>query len=127
MIFQEILDATVDAGGDYDSNTEALTGELVDVTYVPDGTSPLDTGADIVVTVAESGRAILTKANLGTAVISFAPRQPTHAVADGAALLYAAAGVAVNDRIALANERIRLVISNGGVSLSGQFIFTVKS
>lgn len=51
-----------------------------------------------------------------------APRQPTHSTA-GAAALYAAAGNAVNDKIAIANDRIKIVIASGGATKTGVFYF----
>lgn len=53
-----------------------------------------------------------------------APRQATHSTA-GAAALYAAGGAAVNDKIALANDRIKIVISGGGDTKTGVFHFLI--
>jgi hypothetical protein len=54
-----------------------------------------------------------------------APRQATHSTA-GAAALYAAAGTAVNDKIALANDRIKIVIASGGNTKTGVFHFVIE-
>lgn len=51
-----------------------------------------------------------------------APRQATHGT-NGAAALYAAGGAAVLEKIALANDRIKIVISGGGNAKSGAFHF----
>ena len=50
-----------------------------------------------------------------------APRQPTHSTADVAALY--AATFAVNDKIAVVNDRIEIVVSGGGASKTATFHF----
>lgn len=54
------------------------------------------------------------------------PRAPTHTTA-GVAALYAAAGTAVNDRIPVNNERIKIVIASGGATKSGVFHFVLEA
>jgi hypothetical protein len=54
---------------------------------------------------------------------TWAPRQPTHTTA-GAASLYAAGGTAVNDHICLANERVKIVLAQGGSAKAGVFHVT---
>lgn len=94
------------------------TGEVRQIRYVPDGSTPLDTGADLTITGEVSGLAIATLTNIGTSAVQWAPRQATSDVS-GAASLYAAAGAAVNDRIAIAGERIKVVVAQGGTSKTG--------
>lgn len=53
-----------------------------------------------------------------------APRQATHSTA-GAAALYAAGGAAVNDLIAIVNDRIKIVIAGGGDTKTGTFHFVL--
>lgn len=104
-------DATVYSG-------QPATGEIMQIRYVPDGSTPLDTGADLTITAEGSGLAIATLTNIGTSAVQWAPRQATHSTA-GAAALYAAAGTAVNDRIGIADERIKVVVAQGGASKTG--------
>lgn len=119
---RHVLSVTTDgAGAATVYSDKPVTGCVLQVTYVPDGTSPLDTGADLTITGEASGVAVVTKANIGTAAFTLAPRQPTHGAADGAAALYAAGGAAVNDCVALAAERIKLVIAQGAATKSGVF------
>jgi hypothetical protein len=54
------------------------------------------------------------------ASVTVAPRQAIHDTA-GVAGLYAAGGSAVLDKIALANDRVKIVVAQGGVSTSGTF------
>ena len=101
--------------------TTPVSGLIHAIAYVPDGTSPLETGADIVVTGHTSGMAILTKANIGTAAVQWHPRVGTAAVADGSALVYAAGGSPACDKIPVASEAIKIVVTDGGNVLSGTF------
>jgi len=93
-------------------------GEIYQIRYVPDGVNPLATGADLTITGAGTGLVIATLTDIGTSATQWAPRQATHTVA-GAAALYAAAGVAVNDRIGIFGEQIQVVVAQGGVSKTG--------
>lgn len=114
------FDLTVNASGAATvTSSQIASGCVHQIRYVPDGTNPLDTGAHLTITESASGLPILTKEDIGTAAVVWAPRQPTHGVADGAALLYAAGGSAVNDRIAV-NGKIKVVVANGGASKTGK-------
>lgn len=116
------ISVTTDASGDATAYTGIfVNGRVLQVQYTPDGTAPMDTGADIVLTGRTTALPILTKANIGTSKISWAPRQPTHAVADGSALLYAGAGQAVADALVVADEELKLVVSSGGNAKPGVF------
>lgn len=116
---------TVNASGDATVYSAGPAMGLVrQITYVPDATVPLDTGADLVITGEASGVAIATLSNIGTSTVSWAPRQPTHSTA-GAASLFAAAGQAVNDHIALGGERIKVVVAQGGNAKTGTLSITV--
>jgi len=101
------------AGGAFTGYTPVVTGEVVQYSYVPDGTTPLDTGADLDITGEQSGAVIANQDNIGTAAFTKAPRQASHGVAGGAAL-YAAAGEAVLVPIVVARERLKVVIAQGG-------------
>jgi hypothetical protein len=81
---------TTSSGGAATSYSPVVRGRVLQIVYVPDGTAPLDTGADLTVTGEDSAVPIVTKANIGTSAFTLAPRQPTHATGDGAASLYAA-------------------------------------
>lgn len=119
------VNVTTDASGDSTDLSNQVNGKIIDITYVPDGMSPLDTGADITITAATSNKAIITITNLGVSTVTYAPRQATHDDV-GAAALYAAAGEGVLDYIVLANEKIQIVTANGGNTLSGTFFITVE-
>ena len=65
-----------------------------------------------------TGEAILTKAAMNAAE-SFVPGHPVNAVADAAAVTNAWAP------LVLADERIKIVVANGGDTKSGTFIANV--
>jgi len=116
---------TTAADGSATGYTPPVSGLVRAISYVPHATTPLDTGADIVVSGNTSGIAILTKANIGLAAVQWHPRAPTVAVADGAALVYIASGQAVCDLIPVADEAIKIVVANGDAAKSGTFYFFV--
>ena len=121
-----IVSVTTNGSGDGTGYTDsAVEGDILSVRYVPPGASPLDTGADVTITGADSGTPIITITNLGTSAVSMAPRQATVTVANAAAL-YAAGGTAVNDRIAISGELIKVVVAQGGATLTGKFHITVS-
>jgi hypothetical protein len=85
-------------------------GFLVALKYTP-GT--LDTGADLTITGEDSGIPIMTKLNAGTSTVFYYPRALINQVADGAA---GASGV---ERIPIRDERIKVVVAQGGNVLAG--------
>ena len=87
-----------------------LNGFLVCIKYTP-GT--IDTGADLTITGAESGIPILTKANAGTSTVFYYPRALINAVADGAE------AASPSEFIPIKDERIQVVIANGGDTKTG--------
>jgi hypothetical protein len=110
---------TVNASGDATVySSQPAHGEIYQIRYVPDGSVPLATGADLTITLEGSGLTVATLTDIGTSATQWAPRQATHTVA-GAASLYAAAGTAVNDRIGVVAERIKVVVAQGGASKTG--------
>jgi hypothetical protein len=110
----------VSAGGAGTGYTPVVTGFIRAIVYVPDATIPYDTGFDAVITCDVSGLAIDTITNGGTGALNLYPRAATTTIAN-AASLYAAGGTAVNDRIPVANERVKIVIAQGGTSKTGLF------
>lgn len=114
------LAVTTDGSGDATVFTDVVRGWLHQIRYVPDGASPLATGADVDLTGEASGLVLWNEDDIGTSAIERAPRQPTHDVA-GVASLFAGAGEPVEDRFAVADERLKLVVAQGGAAKSGTF------
>ncbi len=113
------LDVTTAANGTVTATTPRFSGEIHQIEYVKDGTTPFDDGVDFTITGKATGINILTENNVNASAVR-APRQPTHSQA-GAASLYAAGGTAVQARIALWNDQVQIVIAQGGNAKKGKF------
>jgi hypothetical protein len=98
-----------------------MNGYIHQISYVK---TDFADGVDVAVTVESTGQSVWTEANVNASATR-APRQPTHNAGDGSAALYAAAGSPVNDRIAVAAERLQIAVANGGNGKSGKFLITV--
>jgi hypothetical protein len=109
---------TTDASGDFSKDIQPQSGRLLQCRYVPDGVSPLDTGADLDIVGATTGFVYVNQDDIGTSAFTKAPRQPTHD-ATGAASLYAATGEPVEDHMFVGGEALTVTIANGGNTLSG--------
>jgi hypothetical protein len=101
-------------------SSETITGRIINVMY--NKTDFVD-GVDFTITSETTAQNIWTELNVNAAK-TIAPRQPTHDSA-GLASFYAAAGEPVEDYIVLVQERIKIVIAQGGSVKSGAFIVIV--
>lgn len=107
---------TTIADGSATAYSEVVTGKVSQIRYVK---TDFADGSTITVTSEATGETIWTESNVNASATR-APRQATHSTA-GAAALYAGGGAAVNDKIALANDRVKIVIASGGDTKSGTF------
>src|SRR5690606_38160618 len=80
-------------------------GKIVSIRYVK---ADFADGVDFVLTGETSGQTIWSEEAVNASATRY-PRAPTHSTA-GIAPLYASGGMAVNDMIALAVERIKIVV-----------------
>lgn len=96
-----------------------VRGKIHQVEYVKPGAGGFDNGVDFTITGEATGVNIWTEANVNASAVR-APRQPTHSQV-GAASLYAAGGTAVEAPVALANDRIKIAIAQGGDTKTGTF------
>jgi len=103
------VDLTTDASGDVTGYTPVLTGLLSQIRYVK---TDFANGVTFAITDEETGQTLWSEAAVNASVTK-APRQATHDTA-GAASVRAAAGEAVLEKIALANTRVKIVVSLGG-------------
>jgi hypothetical protein len=123
-IRKETIAVTTDASGDFTGYTAVVNGTLLSIQYLVDGTAPLATGADVVFTADETETAILTQANMGTASLSSQPRMQTHDHTDGSNVDIAV-GHLFPAEIPIADERIKLVVTNGGDTKVGTFVVLI--
>jgi len=114
---------TTDSSGDATSyvGDGVLHGNIHAIRYVKDDFAD---GVDVAITGNTSGIAILSVTNMNATATYF----PRYATCDetGVASLYAGSGEPVEDRIPIANELIKIVVSSGGDKKSGTFHIWVE-
>lgn len=113
---REVVNVTTAADGSATAYSGVVTGKLSQIRYVA---TDFAVGVGFTITAEATGETLWTEAAVNASATR-APRQATHSTA-GVAALYAAAGTAVNDKIALANDRVKIVIASGGNAKTGAF------
>lgn len=112
---------TTAADGSATAYSPVVTGKLSQIRYVK---TDFTDGVDFTITAEATGETLWTESNVNASATR-APRQATHDTV-GVASLYAAAGAAVNDKIALANDRVKIVIASGGNAKAGVFHVVIE-
>jgi hypothetical protein len=112
---------TTAADGSATGYTPVVTGKISAIHYLK---TDFDNGVDFTVTSEATGQGIWAELDVNASAVR-APRQATHSTA-GVASLYAAAGTAVQDKIAVAEDRIKIVIAQGGDTKSGTVIVVLE-
>lgn len=105
------------AAGAWSETVSPRPGHFRQYRYVPHGSSPLDTGADLDIVGAQSAFVYVNQDNIGTGAFQKLPRYAT-ADETGTASLYAAGGEPVEGVMAVA-EPLTVTIANGGNALKG--------
>lgn len=108
--------AAVDGSGDFTGFTPTVNGMIHAIEYVK--TDYAD-GVDFTITTETTTQNLWVELNVNAAK-TVAPRQATHDTA-GVASLYAGSGEPVETPIPATNERVKIVVANGGVSKTGTF------
>ena len=116
-----VVPITVDENGDAEVYSPVLSGKLISFRYVKDDFAGDDLA--FVITSEANGETLWSEEDV-TASATRYPRAATHTTA-GAAALYADAGQAVLDKIALSQDRIKFVIAGAGDQTSGTFHVTI--
>ena len=101
---------TTAADGSATAYSPVLTGKLSQIRYVK---TDFADGSTFTITANVTGETLWAEAAVNASATR-APRQATHSTA-GVAALYAGAGTAVNDKIALANDRVRSLVCLEGL------------
>jgi hypothetical protein len=107
---------TTAADGSATAYTPRLSGKLCSIHYVK---TDFADGVDFTITSEATGQSLWTDTNINASEV-VNPRVPTHDQV-GAALLFAAGGTAVADKIALASDRVKILIAAGGNAKIGTF------
>lgn len=113
--------ATSNSGGAATVYTPYLTGYIESIQYVK---TDYANGVDFTITAEATGEAIWVEQDVNAAVTKL-PRAATHDVT-GVAAVYASGGSAVNDRIALARDRAKIVLASAGDTKTGSFVVIVS-
>jgi hypothetical protein len=117
-ITRHTIAITTDTGANFAAETAPVSGRIMQMRYLPGDTGLiLDTGADLDVTLKDSG-VVVANFHPGQAAFTKAIRQPTHA-ADGSASLHAAAGEPVEDYIVVTGEALQVSVADGGTGKEG--------
>ena len=110
---------TTAADGTVTAYTPRLSGEIHQIEYVKDGSNGYASGVDFTITGEATGVNLWTQSDVNASAV-VAPRQATHSQA-GVASLYASGGTAVQARVALANDRVKIALAQGGNAKVGVF------
>jgi len=117
-----VVTVTTDEKGKGIGYTPAVTGKVSAIRYVKDFSNAYSDDAYVVVTAEATGETILEAGVNASA--TFAPRQVTHTT-DGTPSDYASS-YPVLDSICLANDRIKIAVSNGGNTKTGTFHVVIE-
>lgn len=110
----------VTVAGSATGYTAVVTGRIVSVQYVK---TDYDANPDFSITTEMTGQEVWSEADVDASTTR-APRQATHDVT-GTTSHYAAGAEPVEDYIVVANERIKIVTTGGGIDKTGTFYVTI--
>ncbi|MGE4044471.1 MAG: hypothetical protein AB7F35_06435 [Acetobacteraceae bacterium] len=115
-----VVPVTTASDGTATEYSPVLSGYIHEIHYIK---TDFADGVDFTITAEATGETIWTQSDVNAAAVK-APRQATHSTA-GVASLYASGGTAVNDRIALSLDRVKIQIASGGNTKIGAFHIVV--
>lgn len=118
---RHVVNVTTASDGSFTGYSPYLSGKLLQIEYIK---TNFTDGVDFTITAEATGATLWTEANVNAAKVC-APRIATHSNA-GVAALYAAGGTAINDRYALGNDRVKIVLASGGNATTGAFHIVVE-
>lgn len=110
------ITVTTAADGSATVYSPRLSGAVHAIHYVK---GDFADGVDFTITAEATGEQLWVEQNVNASTVRY-PRVPTHSPA-GAAALFAAGGTGVLDKPGVANDRVKIVIAQGGASKSGAF------
>jgi hypothetical protein len=119
-----VVPVTTDGSGNATVYSPYMSGELMQISYIKPGSGGFSDGVDFTLTAEATGQTLWGENDVNASKHCL-PRAGTHSTA-GVAALYAADGVAVNDRIALSRDRVKIAIASGGSAKTGSFHIIVK-
>lgn len=117
------LTVTTDASGDGLNYTPAVNGNIRSIEFVKPGSGGFETTVDFTITLETTGRTVWGEENV-TASKTVNPREQIHDTA-GTGLVYDGSNKQVAS-IPVSNERIKIVVAQGGDTKSGTFRVIVE-
>lgn len=124
MISRYKVTITTASDGTATGYSPRISGKINSIQYIKDGTNPYASGVDFTVTAEATGETIWAENDVNASAVRY-PRASTHSNA-GVAALYASGGTAVQDRIGLGNDRVKIAIASGGSAKVGVFYILVE-
>lgn len=115
-IRRHVVTVTTDENGDAEEYSPVLSGKLHAIRYVK---GDFADGVDFVITSETAGETLWSEEDVNASASRY-PRAARQAT-DGTDSLYAAMGENVNTRIGLADDRVKIVVSDGGDTKTGTF------
>lgn len=112
---------TTASDGSATAYTPYFSGKIEQIQYVK---TNFTDGVDFTITLDGTAQTVWTESDVNAAIAK-AVRLPVYTTA-GVAALYASAGVAVLDKIAVSRDRVKIVIAAGGNATTGAFVLVVS-
>lgn len=110
------LTVTTASDGTVVAYSPRIAGKIHAIHYVK---TDFADGVDFTITAEATGENIWTESNVNASTVRY-PRAATHSQA-GVAALYASGGTGVLEPVAIANDRVKISIAQGGNAKSGTF------
>ena len=118
---RQTVAVTTAADGSATAYSDPVSGKVSQIRYVK---TDFADGSTITITAETTGENLWVQTGVNASA-TVAPRQATHSTA-GVASLFAAAGTAVTDKIALFSDRIKIAIASGGNTKTATFYITME-
>ena len=122
MISRYRVVVTTAANGTATAYSRRIAGKIHSIRYVK---TDFADGVDFAITADVTGENIWTESNVNATADRY-PRAPTHSQA-GVVALYASGGTGVLEPIAIAGDKVKIVIAQGGNVKIGTFHILVET
>ena len=119
-IERHAVSVTTDASGDATEYSPVITGKIANIIYAK---TDFDAGVDFTITLEATGQTLWTESNVDASK-TVAPRQKVHDDG-GTSIIRAMDGGEAEDDIVCANDRVKIVVANGGNTKTGTFNIVV--
>jgi len=120
-----VVPVVTDDQGDAEVYSPFVSGKLVSIRYVKAAEDSFTDGVDFAITSEVTGAAIWAEDDVNASATRH-PRVATNTTA-GSAVTYDGAAAAVLTKIVLGDDRLKIVISDGGDTHGGTFHITLDS